>query len=383
VVTLPFILLLMDYWPLGRFQLGDVGGERSKLKLSSLRSIYQGPLFRRLIGEKALLFVLAGAVIVLVVSTRHIYFDERTDSEYGDIRAQLEARWAIKESEPFRFTVSYVSGVGKALWQHNLATPYTHPDKAPFWVVGGAALLLLGVSFLVFWKGRRYPYLPVGWLWYVTALLPVIRVVPFGPFVIADRYMYLPHIGLYIIIAWGIPDLLARWRYRRLVLGISAGALLFSFTVCTWFQVRYWKNSATLFGHVVGITADNWLALNNLGAALEGQGRMDEAIIHYSEAARIRPLAARLHNNLGAALVKQGRVEEALECFSEAVRTNPNYADGHNNLGVVYFEQGRIDKAAFHFSEAQRLDPRNVEAHKNMGLALVRQVQNIFLKRSE
>jgi len=373
VVTLPFVLLLLDYWPLGRFQLGEAGREKSKPKLGSLRSIYQGPLFRRLIGEKALLFAIAGVVVVLIVFSRDVYFDTRQAREYGDALPQVQARLAAVEKHPFQFVLSYVDGGRKAIWPNDLAIPYTMADKAPFWQVGGGALLLLGVSFLVFWKGRRYPYLPVGWLWYLGTLVPVIRVVPFGPFVMADRYAYLPNIGLYIMVAWGIPDLLARWRYRRLILGISACVLLFSLSVCSWFQVRHWKNSETLFGRTIGITPNNWLALNNLGAALEEQGRIAEAVTHYSEAARARPMAARLQNNLGAALVKQGRVEEALECFLKAVQLNPNYADGHNNLGVVYFEQGRINDAVFHFSEAQRIDPRNVEAHKNMGLALVRQ----------
>lgn len=375
VVTLPFVLLLIDYWPLGRFQLGEAGEEGSTQKTSAVPSIYQGRLFRRLIGEKVLLFVLAGSVVVLIVFSRQAYFGERNIREYGDALTQVKSTWASKTSDPFRFAVSYVSSAGKVLWPHNLATPYGRPEKAAFWAVAGAALFLLGASSLVVWKGRRYPYLPVGWFWYVITLLPVIKVVPlqFGPGIMADRYVYLPYIGLYIVAAWGIPDLLAWCRYRRLVLGVCAGVMLSCFTVCTWLQVRHWKNSLTLFTHSVGVTANNWLAHNNLGAALERQGRIDEAIIHYSEAARIRPKASRLHNNLGAVLMKQGRIKEALECFSEAVRTNPNYADGHNNLGVVFFEQGRIEEAVFHFSEAQRIDPGNVEAHKNMGLALVRQ----------
>lgn len=373
VVTLPFVLLLLDYWPLDRLRLGEVETETSEPKPISLRSLFKQRLFRRLIREKAVLFVLAGFVVVLIISTRIAYFGELKAMEYGDAQPQIEAKLAEKGSHYFHFAVSYISSVGQAVWPYHLVTSHANWEKEPVLLAGGALLLLLGVSFLVLWKGRRYPYLPVGWFWYVVTLLPVARVLPFGPFNVADRYLYLPDIGLYIMAAWGIPDLLAGWRYRRLVLGISAGVLLFSFAVLAWFQVGYWKDSVTLFEHVVEIKDDDWLAHNNLGVALEEQGRTDEAIAHYAEAARLRPLAAHLQNNLGAALAKEGRVEEALKCFSEAVRDNPNYADGHNNLGVMYFQQGRIDEALFHFSEALRIDPRNADAHKNMGIALVRQ----------
>jgi tetratricopeptide (TPR) repeat protein len=373
VVTLPFVLLLLDYWPLGRLKLGEVGTEMSKAEPISLHSLYKQRLLRRLIREKAPLFIIAGFVVIVIVSTRQTYFDEKKAEEYGDALPQLEAKYGHKKSDYFYFAVSYAKSFGRALWPHNLATPYTRKDKVSFGLVVGGMLLLLGVSSLVFWKGRRYPYLPVGWFWYVVTLLPVVRLLPFGPYNTADRYLYLPNIGLFIMVAWVIPDLFARWRYRRLVLGLSAGALLLSLAVLAWFQVRYWTDSLTLFQHAVEVTDNNWLAHNNLGAALEKQGRTDEAIVHYAEAARLRPFAARLHNNLGAALAKQGRIEEARECFSEAVQTNPDYADGHNNLGVMYFEQGRIEEALFHFSEALRIDPRNADAHKNMGIALVRQ----------
>jgi len=366
VVTLPLVFLLMDYWPLRRFQFGQ--------NHNSLKPRYQSASLRRLVGEKVLFLVVTGAFVILTVLARHSFFlYSKNIMKYGASQRPFLSSLMPEGHNLIHAPVSYITYIGKLLWPFNLAAPYPKPGMPVIWQVGAAGLLLICISFLVFWKGRRSPFLPVGWLWYLLTLLPVIGVVKAAPYMLADRYTYLPLIGLFIMIAWGVPDLVAGWRYRRLVLGISTAMLVLGFTVSSWLQVRHWKNGLTLFEHVVNVTTDNWLAHNNLGTALEAKGRFDEAITHYSEAVRINPNLVHIHNNLGAVLDRQGRFDEAISHFSEAVRIKPDYAEAHNNLGVVLTKQGKLEEAIGHYLKALVIKPDHAEAHNNLGLAYIGQ----------
>lgn len=357
VVTLPFVLLLMDYWPLDRLQPGK---GPSPQRHESLKFRYQKSPVRRLVWEKLLIFVIMAAFAMTAIVARQ---------QQGKLMLALIELWPKVSDIPNAF-LNYAIYIGKMLWPLNLATPYPQRHMPPVWQLVGAALLLICISFLVFWKGRRHRYLLVGWLWYLVTLLPVAGVIRRAPHNVADRYTYLPLVGLFIMIAWGVPHLVAGWRSRRLVLGILTGTLFLCLTVLTWLQVRYWKDSVTLFEHVVSITADNVLAHNNLAVALEMQGRFDEAVSHYSEALRLDPKIAKLRNNLGAVLIKQHRFEEAVFHFSEALRIEPDYAEAHYNLGIATGEQGKAQEAVGHFSEALRIDPEYAAAHHRLGLIL-------------
>jgi Flp pilus assembly protein TadD len=362
VVTLPFALLLMDYWPLERFEFRQSREEQNPRNRKGQDARYEGSPAFRLVWEKALFFLIVGAcgvVTILFIAPE------------GALRLNLSQYWPTG-SHIANVPVSYVSYVVKMVWPLHLATPYPEQTVVPLWQAGGAGLLLLGISFLVLWQRRRYPYLLVGWLWYLVTLAPVIGLVKVGPHRMADRYTYIPLIGLFVIIAWGVPDILARWPYRRMVLTVSASVVLLGVAMDSWFELRYWKDSMALFRHTLHVTPNNSLADNNLGVAYADEGNLEAAIDHYVEAIRIKPDYAKAHYNLGVALANQGDLEGAIGEYSKVIVMAPAYAAAHHNLGVAVAKQGRLKEAIGHFSEAIRINPNYAEAHYNLGNALAR-----------
>jgi Flp pilus assembly protein TadD len=359
LVTLPFVLLLLDYWPLERFRVEQTGGNTTATSraLKTQRSSF--PL---LLWEKTPFFALTAVSGVVTL------FAQKSGGALGAMDIYpVKIRIA-------NTLVSYVSYIGKMIWPQNLAVFYPHPGQSlTVWQAALAGLLLVVVSVVVIGARRRYPYLLVGWLWYVGTLVPVIGLVQVGMQAMADRYTYVPLIGLFIIIAWGVPDLLAKWRYRRAIITTSVGILISAMTICTWLQVRHWKSSITLFEHALQVTPKNHVAHNNLGNALEQQDRVDEAIRHLSEALELKPDFAGAHNNLGNALAKQGNFNEAVAHFSKAIQLKPDFAGAHLNLGNALEHQDRVDEAIFHFARALQHKPDFAEAYYNMGNALARQ----------
>ena len=398
LVTLPFVLLLVDYWPLGRFQFGQPSGHHKLSTHNSKDTGDQRSFALRLVLEKVPFFALAA------VSSFLTFFAQ-----------QKAGAVASSEIRPLSMRIanalaSYVSYIGKMIWPYRLAVFYPYPETFPMWQVAGAGLLLGCVSFLVILAARRRSYLMVGWLWYLGTLVPVIGLVQVGEQAMADRYTYVPLIGLFVIIAMGVPDILAGWRYRRIGMAIPAGLLLSILMIVTWLQLRYWQNGVTLFEHSLEVTANNSLsqcslgvalvqqgknqeaishfaealrikpdyaeAQYNLGVALSDQGKTQEAIDHYSEALRIKPDSAEAHYNLGVTLAQQGKSQEAVGHFTKALQIKPDYANAHNNLGIALADQGKTQEAIAHYTEALRIDPNNAYAHNNLGLILAQQGKN-------
>jgi len=353
LVTLPFVLLLFDYWPLGRLRLPD---KRFKRKTKANRS---QPFIRnllRLICEKLPMFVLVAVFISILLSFRFAkpFVEPATFSSFG-----------AKTSNAL---ISYVKYIEKMVWPQNLAIPY--PYTAISWQETALAFsMLLGISLAAAAAVRSRPYFAVGWLWYLGTLVPVSGVIYFGSFAMADRFTYVPHIGLLIIIAWGVPELLGQWRYKTIVLSSLAAIGLAMSMAITWRQVGYWKNSITLFQHTLEVTTNNPSPHYNLAGALDKQGRTAEAIDHYLRALRIKPDYEAAHNNLGVALVKQARIGEAIESYSKALVIRPDYAEAHNNLGVARDKQGQTAAAIDHYLHALRIEPDHAEAHNNLGVA--------------
>jgi tetratricopeptide (TPR) repeat protein len=356
LVTLPFVLLLLDYWPFGRFQLGQSNGFISNLSNPQKRSVAL-----RLVWEKIPLFVIAGASSIVAVLA------QQSGGAIGSLdKYPVSLRIA-------NALVSYVSYIGKMIWPHHLALPYPHPGAIPSWQVVGAGLLLVCVSVLVVLWARKYPYLAVGWLWYLGTLVPVSGLVQVGSHAMGDRYTYVPLIGLFVVIAWGVSDLLPRWRYRNVVLAVSTGIVLSVLMTKSWVQIRYWQNTMTLFKHTLSVTANNVKAHNNLGIALLRQGRLDEAFAHFAEALRMSPNNAALYYNLGLALLRQENFKEAIVHYFKAVEINPNLVEAHRDLGTALSRQGRFKEAIEHFSEALRIQPSNPDLHTSLGNLLLRQ----------
>ncbi len=365
VVTLPVVFFLMDYWPLNRVRQGSTDGKKDLEKSKFPSSGFKRFSLPRLIAEKLLLFILLGVSAILAVSAMLSVqaFTMRLSS--------IMPEW----DNIVRVPLSYLSYIGKMFWPYKLAVTYPYPEVIPSWQAAGAAVLFIFISVLAIFQARKRPYFIVGWLWYIVTLIPVIRLFNIGPQIIADRYTYIPLIGLFIIIAWGVPDLLARLRYRTVVLCISTTMMLIWLSISSFVQAGYWENSLSLFGRAIKVTNDNWLAHYNLGSFLLRKGNFKEAANHFSETIRIRPGNEDAHNNLGNAFAKLGRPDDAVRHYLEALNIKPADAEFHNNLAIALDMQGNAEEATRHYSEALRIKPGLAKVHNNLGNALKRQAR--------
>lgn len=366
LVSLPIVLLLLDYWPLGRMASRGAGKGRS---------------FRALLVEKIPLFAMSAASSVVT------YIAQQTThamKSFSDIPLAARLENAL---------VSYARYLGKMFWPTDLAVFYPHPVGGwPLMYLAGAALVLLCISALIGLNARKHPYLVVGWLWYIITLVPVIGIVQVGSQAMADRYTYVPLIGCFVAISWGASELL-RWTWERgkkkdsrdgkertgrvtaltprvaipTVLAVGIIAVL---VILTRAQVRVWRDSITLFTHALEVTEDNAVAHTNLGVELAMQGSIEEAMAHYREAIRIDPKAAQAYNNLGMLLDAQGKGEEAVPYFEKALSIAPRSADACNNLGTALMHIGQVELAIEYFRKAIELNPRLPGGHVNLANAL-------------
>ncbi|MFC1813392.1 tetratricopeptide repeat protein [Thermodesulfobacteriota bacterium] len=351
LVTLPFVLLLLDYWPLSRYQSGQAEGvaDGSRPKISALR----------LIWEKIPLFLFSAEVCVVTVL-------------FGQTKALDQPSLSVRIANAL---VSYAGYIKKMIWPDNLAIFYPHSGMPPGWQVAGAILLFISILILAIRAVDDCPYFLVGWLWYIGTLVPVIGLVQNAPHAMADRYTYVPLIGLFVIIAWGIPDLLVKLRYQKIILAASAVLTLFVLSLLTFSQVRHWENSIALFENAIHATRNNWLAHINLGAVLSEQGRLDEAVIHYREALRIKPDNADAHNNLALAFSERGNHKEADMHFKKALMSKPESASIHYNFGVYLMKQERVKEAYVHFAETIKFKPDHAEAYNILGIIIAKDGQ--------
>jgi tetratricopeptide (TPR) repeat protein len=374
LVTLPFWLLLLDYWP---FQRLDLGKNDSKAA------------FPLLIEKVPFLLLAAGSSVVTFLVQRR----------GGAVSIGLSLSERIANA-----LVSYARYLGKTIWPQNLSVLYPHPGHWPAWQVVGSGLLLVIIVVIVVRFARTRPYLPVGWFWFMGGLVPVIGLVQVGVQSMADRYTYLPSIGLFLCIVWGISELVRNWPLPRPVIGTFAVASVIVCALVTAHQIRFWHDSEALFQRAIEVTSNNYLAynnlgfdlgkkgkfqeakenygrslainpqypdaLNNMGFALAGEKKYDEAIPFYETALRVSPKQPEIRNNLGNALSELGRTKEAIEQYTIVLSENPEHAEAHNNLGIALAMQGRVDEAVGHFRTAIRLKPDYAGALSNLGNAL-------------
>ena len=358
LVTLPFVLLLLDYWPLGRWPQKSPGSAKN----SRAQKPESGVPLGRLIWEKAPLLAL---VVIFSVVTIH------AQKETGAL-AQLA--YIPLPSRLANAFVAYVTYMVKMIYPSGLAVFYPHSrDAFPLWQGLGASLTLALISLLIIRQTSRHPYLLVGWLWYLGTLVPVIGLIQVGEQALADRFTYVPLIGLFIMVAYGMAELTARWRPAGFLLPVGAGMVLTALMICTWLQVGYWRDSASLFAHALQVTSNNALAHNNLGIALLSQGKVDQAITHCEEAVRLQPNYAKAHYNLANTLFSRGEVNQALAQYEGALQLQPNYAKAHNSLGLALLSQGKVDQAVAHFEKSLSIQPDSPAAHNNLGMALLSQ----------
>jgi Tfp pilus assembly protein PilF len=338
LVTLPFVLLLLDYWPLGRLR-----------QQSTFNLILEKIPFFALSAVSAYISSLSVQLYGIVVSTELV---------------PMKLRLA-------NALVSYVKYIEKMIWPKNLAVFYPFPDTLPIWQVFGAGLFLVSISSLVLLNFRKKPYLCIGWLWFLGTLIPVIGLKQAGLWpAIADRWAYVPLIGIFLIISWGIPELVSKWRHKKIGLALAATVLLLVLMTVTWLQVRCWTNSVSLFKHTFEVTANNYITHFKLGEALTELDKTEEAISHYREVLRLKPSYALAHHNLGVILADQGRTNEAMNHYIAALTMNPKLERTHNNLGTILNSKGERDKAIEHFFYALRLNHDFAEAYNNIGVVL-------------
>jgi Flp pilus assembly protein TadD len=267
--------------------------------------------------------------------------------------------------------VSYAHYLVKALWPCRLAVFYPL-QKWSTGEIAGAGAILLGVSAWVIWRARREPQFVVGWLWYLGTLVPVIGLVQAGSQSMADRYTYLPLIGVFTMAAWLIPNAALGKKVERMITaGVAAVILILYAVLCRW-QIQYWSNGVTLFEHALAVTTNNWVAHNNLGAALKLSGKRKEAAREFAEAVRINPKDPYAQVNLGIALLEVGQISDAIPHLEQAVRIMPESAVAQNTVGVAYLNAGEVQKATAHFERAMELDPGSADPHYNLGLILRR-----------
>jgi len=345
-VTLPFVFLLLDYWPLERFP--EV--------FSKTIPVHDKLALRHLFIEKTPFFMLSflSCWITLVVQHRTVVPIETFP---------LIPRIANS-------IMSYTEYLAKMVFPFPLAVIYPHPRVFFLWKLTASLFVVLSISFLAIRKLKRKPWLAVGWLWYIGTLVPVIGLVQVGFLGYADRYMYIPLIGLFIMIAWQVPEIVQSWKHKTIVLSVSAAGFLSVFWVLTSFQIRQWENSIILFEHALKSTSNNFVAHNNLGASLAQNGNNDEAIFHYRKALQIFPGFGDACKNLGLISYKQGNFQEAILHYQNAIAYDPNSAQSYYILGKMYFEINQIDNAIIHFAKALKIRPDYVEAMTNLAILL-------------
>jgi Tfp pilus assembly protein PilF len=349
LVTFPFVLLLLDWWPLRRMELpaGSSGA------LERVRVLW--PPVREKIPLLAM--SIASCVVTVVAQSRG---------------HAINPLWRVSlVSRFFNAVVSYAAYLWKTVWPSSLAVLYPLEVRTGLgtrgWPIAGGLLLIGGISFLAVRQARRRPYLLTGWLWYLGTLVPVIGLVQVGDQAMADRYTYIPLIGVFLAATWGAFEFAETRRYGRPALKVVVPAVVVSLAVAAWSQAGYWRDNVALYSHALAVTEKNWKVWNNLGLAYVELGRNEEGIASYREVLRIKPDQAGAWNNIGLVYHKLGMYKEGIASYRDALKIQPDYADAWYNLGIGFEKLGRSQQAIEAYRESIRLAPNNADAWNNLG----------------
>ena len=354
LVTLPCVLLLMDFWPLHRIQLYKPENSH-KLSVDIKQAI-------QLIIEKLPLLVVSFLAIGLSVITLN-------NNSQMVPRDTAPMMLRIQNS-----LVSYINYIIKIFWPDNLSVYYPFPESLPLWQVFGALLIIALVTTVFLRLIKKAPFLIIGWLWFIGTLLPVIGIVQGGRWpAMADRWAYIPGIGLFIIISWGCGAILKNQKNIRIKAALIAAIVLLPLIFVTNKQVSYWRNSITLFKHAISVSPQDYLMVYNLGLALMEKGEIDEAISHYRASLALNPENDKAYNNLANALAKTNRPAEALKNYLKALEYNPHNIQAHLNLADMMSEKGLLEDATRHYLQVIAIQPDHALAHKNYGQVLFKQ----------
>jgi tetratricopeptide (TPR) repeat protein len=430
VITLPVVMILLDYWPLGRLQSRKIvtnmpevmsvstnkGKQKNKLKKEALKKSISPPNNQKLsepriagiiplwqLWEKIPFFILSAIIVIITL------YNPNTP----DMPDTPDFKLIPLISRLANAPVAFVTYLEKTFWPHNMAVFYPFSEQLPLWQVIGASLLILIITTAVIIMIKRLPYMFAGWMWFSITIAPVIGIIQVSiaaPYAMADRYHYLPSIGLAVMLAWGIPALIKSEEIRKKVLFPAGIIFLAIISFISWNQCGYWKNSIELFSHALKVTDDNWLAYNNRGGAYNGLGNYRQAIEDLNRAIEIKPgyeqpyvnrgnayaglgnykqaiedyneairlkAADRTYYDRGTLYGKHGQYQLAIEDFNKAIGLNPDYIKAYNNRGIVYTEMGIYQKALEDFNEAIRLKPDYADAYNNRARVYLNQGDNI------
>jgi tetratricopeptide (TPR) repeat protein len=349
LVTWPFVFLLLDFWPLERLPVSNL---QSLFHLLTQRS--------RLFWEKLPFFALA-----LMTSVVTFLVQKQTGA--------MEAAEAIPlHMRIGNALISYCRYIGKMLWPKDLTISYPYPEHLPVWQVCLAFIFLVLLSAMLWFRRQQMPFLLTGWCWFVGTLVPVIGLVQVGIQAIADRYTYIPSIGFFVALSWGLCAIAQHWQVNVRLISLVPCVAVIACLPVTWRQIGYWRDSETLFQRAIKLTGNNPIARHNLGTALLREGRLGEAIVHFREVVRLKPTSAPAHYYLGTALSRNGQTVEAIQAYREALRIKVDYAEAHNNLGTALARSGQDSEAIYEYREALKLAPDFAAAHNNLGTALLR-----------
>jgi tetratricopeptide (TPR) repeat protein len=354
VVTLPLALLLLDYWPL----------ERVKWELS-VKPLTPNAQARRKVSATLLIIEKIPLLLLSAVLAVVTFISQQSGEVVNSFEAlPLNHRIA-------NIFLSYIKYIGKTIWPSGLAViyPYYHLNITDAAVIICSLLFVLATVFCIY-ISRRRKYVPVGWLWYVGTLVPMIGFVQVGSQSMANRYMYISILGLLIIAAFAVKDLIADKASRKIFVAISAAVLLLALAILTRMQVKHWQNDFTLFGYTLKVTENNVVAENSFGIALFKMGRYDEAVPYLTKAVRISPTFSLARSNLGMVLLKQGKLNEAIACFDELIKQKPDSPLAYVNIAVTYAQQGKFDLAMQNCAKAEQLKPEDIESLNNMAWLL-------------
>ncbi len=380
LVTLPFVLLLLDYWPLQRFAeinpgrkvqpevLKTVTSDQQKKKSKkkdALKEIleikkqanpeYKWSLIYPLLWEKIPFFALA------LLSSVATYMAQQKGGSVSSVEVLSPA---ARIGNAF---ISYIAYIGKMIWPNNLSVFYPYPEGLLLWQGFGAVSLLIVITIAVFRIGKRHVYVTTGWLWYLGTLVPVIGIVQVGSQAMADRYTYIPLIGLFIVVAWGVPELLKEWKYRKEMLFAAAALSIMCLSIISWKQVGHWQNNFTLYDHALAVTENSWLAYDNRGVAYYSQGGYKQAIEDFNRAIEIKPHHEKTYNNRGNAYHALGRYRQAIEDFNKAIEIKTDFPEAYNNRGNAYLALGNYKLAMGDINKAMEIKPDYATAHNSRG----------------
>jgi protein O-mannosyl-transferase len=359
-VTLPFLMLLLDVWPLGRLRAFGIAANASATRNTQPGT--RNPLSALIIEKIPFLAVTLASCIVTFLA-------QRSEAVVSLDQLPLGLRLA-------NALVSYVEYLGKMFWPAKLAIIYPLPREIPGWQIACAAAVLAIISFLAWRARKRSPYLLIGWLWFLGTLVPVIGILQVGGQALADRYTYFPLIGVFIAMAYGAADLTTRFRFSTVLVSVTAALVLAACLSVTEYQLRFWQNSETLFAHAIAVTKNNAIAHINLGVAFDEDGKKPQALDEYRAAIAIDPNRFQAHNNFANLLAAMGRREEAQREYQAALRLDPEAALAHANFATLLSELGRFDDAMAEYAKAAQLAPEDPRPFYLMGKACLRHAQS-------